>query len=46
MGLMIAWKVCEVMYKHILNLILRLNLKRIQEVHGKRDVAELTQIDR
>ncbi|KAF7835200.1 uncharacterized protein G2W53_010059 [Senna tora] len=31
MGLVIAWEVCQVKYKHILNGKLRLNLKRIQE---------------
>ncbi|KAF7835549.1 uncharacterized protein G2W53_010408 [Senna tora] len=32
MGLVIAWKVCQLMSKHILNQKSRLNLKRIQEV--------------
>ncbi|KAF7839145.1 uncharacterized protein G2W53_007627 [Senna tora] len=43
MGLAIAWKVCEVMSKDILNQKSRLNLKRIQEVQVKCDVAQVIQ---
>ncbi|KAF7839126.1 uncharacterized protein G2W53_007608 [Senna tora] len=39
MGLVIAWKEREVMFKHILNLKSRLNLKRIEEVQVKHVVA-------
>ncbi|KAF7839125.1 uncharacterized protein G2W53_007607 [Senna tora] len=46
MGLAIAWKEFEVMSKQILNLKLRLNLKRIQEVQFERIVAQVSQIDR
>ncbi|KAF7834697.1 uncharacterized protein G2W53_009556 [Senna tora] len=46
MGHVIAWKVCEVMFKHILNQKLRLNLKRIQEVQVIRVVAQVSQTDR
>ncbi|KAF7844389.1 uncharacterized protein G2W53_001294 [Senna tora] len=41
-----AWKVCEVMPKHILNPKSRLNLKRIHEVQVKCVVAQVSQIDR
>ncbi|KAF7844384.1 uncharacterized protein G2W53_001289 [Senna tora] len=46
MGLMITWKVCEVMSKHILNRKSPLNLKRIQEIQVKYVVAQVSQIDR
>ncbi|KAF7841499.1 uncharacterized protein G2W53_003797 [Senna tora] len=46
MGLVIAWKDCEVMSKKILNQNLRLNHKGIQEVQGKRVVAQMSQTDR
>ncbi|KAF7812465.1 uncharacterized protein G2W53_033441 [Senna tora] len=46
MGLVIAWKVCDVMSKHTLSRKSQLNLKRIQEVQVKRVVAQLSQIDR
>ncbi|KAF7839115.1 uncharacterized protein G2W53_007597 [Senna tora] len=46
MGLVIAWKVCEVMSKHILNKKSLLNLKRIQEIQVKRVVAQESQTDR
>ncbi|KAF7812470.1 uncharacterized protein G2W53_033446 [Senna tora] len=45
MGLLIAWKKCQVMFKDILNRKLRLNLKRIQEVQDKRVVAQVSQTD-
>ncbi|KAF7841510.1 uncharacterized protein G2W53_003808 [Senna tora] len=45
MGLVIAWKVCEVILKHILNGKSRLNLKRIEEVQVKH-VAQVSQTDR
>ncbi|KAF7835555.1 uncharacterized protein G2W53_010414 [Senna tora] len=45
MGVMIAWKVCEVMYKHVLNSKSRSNLKRIQ-VQVKRVVALVGQTNR
>ncbi|KAF7839124.1 uncharacterized protein G2W53_007606 [Senna tora] len=45
MALVIAWKVCQVMSKHILKLKSRLNLKRIQEVQVKRVVAKVNQTD-
>ncbi|KAF7812574.1 uncharacterized protein G2W53_033550 [Senna tora] len=32
MGLVITWKVCQVLSKHIMNYKSRLNLKRTQEV--------------
>ncbi|KAF7812466.1 uncharacterized protein G2W53_033442 [Senna tora] len=43
MGLVIAWKVCEVMTKNIMNRKFRLNLKGIQEVQVKRVVAQVSQ---
>ncbi|KAF7832156.1 uncharacterized protein G2W53_014489 [Senna tora] len=46
MAVVIAWKVCEVMSKHILNRKLRLNLKRIQEVQVKHVVAQGSQTNR
>ncbi|KAF7839108.1 uncharacterized protein G2W53_007590 [Senna tora] len=46
MGLVIAWKVCQLMLKHILILKSRLNLKRIQEVQVKRVVAQVSQTNR
>ncbi|KAF7802308.1 uncharacterized protein G2W53_041419 [Senna tora] len=46
MGLVIAWKKCEVMSKHTLNRKSRLNLKRLQEVQVKRVVAQVSQKDR
>ncbi|KAF7839146.1 uncharacterized protein G2W53_007628 [Senna tora] len=46
MGLVITWKVCEVMSKQILNIKTRLNLKRIQEVQVKRVVPQVSQTDR
>ncbi|KAF7832096.1 uncharacterized protein G2W53_014429 [Senna tora] len=45
MGLVITWKVCEVMSKHILNRKPRLHLERIQEVLIKRVVAQVRQTD-
>ncbi|KAF7832172.1 uncharacterized protein G2W53_014505 [Senna tora] len=41
-----AWKVCEVMSKHILNQQLRLNIKGIHEVYVKYVVAQVSQTDR
>ncbi|KAF7832161.1 uncharacterized protein G2W53_014494 [Senna tora] len=46
MGLMIAWKVCQVKSKHILNRKLGLNLDRIQEVQVKRADAQFSQTGR
>ncbi|KAF7832149.1 uncharacterized protein G2W53_014482 [Senna tora] len=46
MGLLIAWKVREVMCKHILNRKSRLNVKRIQEEQVKCDVAKVSPTDR
>ncbi|KAF7812469.1 uncharacterized protein G2W53_033445 [Senna tora] len=46
MGLVIAWKVCEVMLKHMLNQKSRFNLKRIHEVKVKRVVAQESRTDR
>ncbi|KAF7841513.1 uncharacterized protein G2W53_003811 [Senna tora] len=46
MGLVIASKECEVMLKHNLNRKAQLNLKRIQEVQVKHDVAQVSQTDR
>ncbi|KAF7839138.1 uncharacterized protein G2W53_007620 [Senna tora] len=46
MGLVIAWKECEVMYKHIFNPKSPLNLKRLEEVQVKRVVSHLSQMDR
>ncbi|KAF7839156.1 uncharacterized protein G2W53_007638 [Senna tora] len=46
MGLVIAWKVCQCMSKHILNQKSRLNLKRIEEVQVKRVVAKVCQTNR
>ncbi|KAF7832102.1 uncharacterized protein G2W53_014435 [Senna tora] len=45
MGLVIAWMVCKVMSKHILNRKSRLNLKKIQEVQVKGVVALVSQTD-
>ncbi|KAF7823758.1 uncharacterized protein G2W53_021902 [Senna tora] len=45
MGLVITWKVCQVMSKKILNQKSRLNLKRTQEVEVKRVVAQVRQTD-
>ncbi|KAF7839165.1 uncharacterized protein G2W53_007647 [Senna tora] len=45
MGLEIAWNVCPVMSKLILNQKSRLNLNRIQEVQVKRVVAQVSEID-
>ncbi|KAF7841518.1 uncharacterized protein G2W53_003816 [Senna tora] len=45
MGLVIAWKVSEVMSKHILNRKMRLNLKSNQEVQVQRVVAQISQIE-
>ncbi|KAF7833010.1 uncharacterized protein G2W53_015343 [Senna tora] len=42
MGQVIASKVCEVTSKHNLNQKSRLNLKRIQEVHAKRVLAQVS----
>ncbi|KAF7839134.1 uncharacterized protein G2W53_007616 [Senna tora] len=42
MGLMIAWKVCQVMSKHILKKQSRLNIK----VQVKRVVAQVSETDR
>ncbi|KAF7832165.1 uncharacterized protein G2W53_014498 [Senna tora] len=46
MGLVIAWKVCEVMSKHILKQKSRWNLKRIQEVQVKRVFEQVIQTNR
>ncbi|KAF7839118.1 uncharacterized protein G2W53_007600 [Senna tora] len=46
MRLVIAWKECDVMFKHILNHKSRLNLRRIQEAQVKRFVAQVSQTDR
>ncbi|KAF7832168.1 uncharacterized protein G2W53_014501 [Senna tora] len=46
MGLMIKWKVCEVLSKHILNQKSRTNLNRIPEVQVKRFDAQVSQTDR
>ncbi|KAF7844381.1 uncharacterized protein G2W53_001286 [Senna tora] len=46
MELVITWKVCDIMSKHILSRELQLNLKRIQEVQVKDVVAQVSQIDR
>ncbi|KAF7832140.1 uncharacterized protein G2W53_014473 [Senna tora] len=46
MGLVIAWKECEVMCKNILNQKERLNLKIIQEVQVKRVIAQVSKTDR
>ncbi|KAF7832158.1 uncharacterized protein G2W53_014491 [Senna tora] len=46
MGLVIAWKVCEVMSKHILYRKSQLNLKAVQQVQVKRVVAQLSGTDR
>ncbi|KAF7832167.1 uncharacterized protein G2W53_014500 [Senna tora] len=46
MGLVIVWKVCYIICKHILNRKSRLNIKRIQEVQVKRVVAQVGQTDR
>ncbi|KAF7833009.1 uncharacterized protein G2W53_015342 [Senna tora] len=46
MGLVIAWRVCQVLSNHILNRKLGLNLKRIQDVHVKRVVAQVSQTNR
>ncbi|KAF7832095.1 uncharacterized protein G2W53_014428 [Senna tora] len=46
MGLVIVWKVCEIMSKHILKQKPRLNLKRIQEVQAKCVAAQVVQTDR
>ncbi|KAF7832142.1 uncharacterized protein G2W53_014475 [Senna tora] len=45
MGLVIAWKVCEVINKHILNQKSRLNQKKIKE-QVKRVVEQVSQTDR
>ncbi|KAF7839120.1 uncharacterized protein G2W53_007602 [Senna tora] len=46
MGLVIVWKECEVMPKHILNQKSRLNPKRTQEVQVSHVVAQMSRIDR
>ncbi|KAF7839132.1 uncharacterized protein G2W53_007614 [Senna tora] len=46
MGIMIVWKECAVMPKHILNQKPRLNLKRILEVQVKRVPALVSETDR
>ncbi|KAF7841506.1 uncharacterized protein G2W53_003804 [Senna tora] len=43
MGLVIAWKVCEVMSKYILNRKSQLNLKRNEEVQVKCVDAQVNQ---
>ncbi|KAF7814951.1 uncharacterized protein G2W53_028920 [Senna tora] len=40
MGLVVAWEVCQVMYKHILNGKQQLNLKRMHKF--KRVVAQVS----
>ncbi|KAF7821602.1 uncharacterized protein G2W53_027057 [Senna tora] len=47
MGLVIAWKVCQVMPKHILTLKSQWNLKKEHEKYKfKRVVAQVSQTDR
>ncbi|KAF7832138.1 uncharacterized protein G2W53_014471 [Senna tora] len=46
MGLVIAWKECEVMSKHILNRKSRLNLKIFQEVQVNLVFAQDSETDR
>ncbi|KAF7832159.1 uncharacterized protein G2W53_014492 [Senna tora] len=46
MELVIAWKVCKVMSRIIMNRKSRLNLKRIQQAEVKRVVAQSIQTDR
>ncbi|KAF7839166.1 uncharacterized protein G2W53_007648 [Senna tora] len=46
MGLVIAWKECEVMFKHILNQKSWLNIQGFQVVQDKRVVSPLSQTDR
>ncbi|KAF7832157.1 uncharacterized protein G2W53_014490 [Senna tora] len=46
MGVVIEWKMCEVMSKHILNRKSRLNLQRIQQVQVKHFVAQVSKTDR
>ncbi|KAF7808097.1 uncharacterized protein G2W53_040258 [Senna tora] len=46
MGLVIAWKVCQVMPKHILNCKSRLNLKKLKKYKFKYVVAQVSETDR
>ncbi|KAF7841522.1 uncharacterized protein G2W53_003820 [Senna tora] len=43
MGIVIAWKVCQVISTQVLNLKMRFNLNRIQEVQVQRVVAQVSQ---
>ncbi|KAF7832173.1 uncharacterized protein G2W53_014506 [Senna tora] len=46
MGLVITWKLCQVMSEHIFKGKSQFNLNRIQEVQVKRDVTQVSQTDR